>query len=176
MVKPISFAGAAAVKRRSQVRQEFWPTDIPWEGPDEVGYFCAPRSLPMILAVLGQKNISGDKDPTSVYVEILARHAGQGVVEMTHHEDHAFGAGYAGVRAWRDRMKVLEDAGFIKAISAGNRHYAKVFLVHPSIAMANLRAAGKISDEMWQAYRSRQIEAKEPKAEDVVKRSAEKKT
>jgi len=83
---------------------------------------------------------------------------GQGVVELLHEEDHAFAAGYSSVRAWRDRMKVLIDAGFIKATTTGNRKFAKVLLVHPERAMKRLWESGKIQDDLWQAYRNRAIE------------------
>lgn len=149
-----------AVGRRHRIREEFWPEVRAWEGPGEVGYFCAPRSLPFILQALSEKAVSSDKDPSMVYVELLSRHLGQGVIEMTHEEDHSFAAGYRGNRTWKDRMKVLEDAGFIRTSSTG-RKYAKVLLVHPSVAMKALHDAGKIPDRLWTAYRDRQIEAGE---------------
>ncbi len=166
----LSLGGAVAAKRRELVKKEFWPDDVPWEGAEEVGFFCAPRSLPLILQALSGKAVGGDKDPRKVYLELLARHMGQGVVEMTHDVDHAYASGYTSVRAWRDRMKILEDAGFIKGVSGGNRPYAKVFLRHPSVAMRALHEAGKVPKDLWEAYRSRQIEAKEPAAEEVLKR------
>lgn len=160
----------AAEKRRNELREEFWPDRRAWEGPAEVGYFCAPRTLPLILRALSDRPVSGDKDPGSVYLELMARHMGQGVIEMTHEEDHAFAAGYKSGRAtrtWRDRMKVLERAGFIEASGSSPRKYARVLLVHPSIAMRKLRDAGKIHDDLWEAYRARQIEAQEPSAADL---------
>jgi hypothetical protein len=54
-------------------------------------------------------------------------------------------------------MKVLEDAGFIRVTTTGNRKYAKVFLVHPAVAMQGLRDAGKIPNDLWQAYRNRAV-------------------
>lgn len=96
-----------------------------------------------------------------MYLDLVAHHMGQGVVELLHEEDHAFAAGYSSPRAWRDRMKVLEEAGFIKATTTGNRKYAKVLLVHPENAMQSLRDAGKIPNDLWQAYRNRAIEVKQ---------------
>lgn len=158
-----SLGGSAARARRKELKDNFWPKEAAWLGAEETGYFCAPRSLPFILQALAQKSVSGDRDPSAVYLELLARHHGQGVVEMTYEEDHAFAAGYTTQRAartWRDRMKVLVDAGFIKVTSSGKR-YSKVLLVHPSLAMRKLYEAGKISEPLWQAFRTRQIEVKE---------------
>ena len=155
-----------AVGRRHRLREEFWPELRAWEGPAEVGYFCAPQTLPFILQALREKAVSRDKDPSIVYVELLSRHMGQGVIEMTHEEDHSFAAGYRGNRSWKDRMKVLEDTGFIRSASSG-RKYAKVLLVHPSVAMKALHDAGKIPDRLWPAYRDRQIEAGELSAAEL---------
>jgi hypothetical protein len=165
----LRFSGSAAQARRRQLKKEFWPAEVAWRGPEEKGYFCSPRSLPLVLLALSSKAISGEHDPSPVYVELLSRHHGQGVIEMGHEDDHAYAAGYTSnraVRTWRDRMKVLEDAGFIRT-SGGARKYSKVLLVHPSIVMKALYDAGKIDQRLWEAYRSRQIEVKEASVEDL---------
>jgi hypothetical protein len=154
-------APTKAEQRRTTLRQEHWPNEVPWKGPDEIGFFAGPRTLPYLLLALRRKAVSGEKDPSSVYTDLLSHHMGQGVVELLHEEDHAYAAGYHSTRTWRDRMKVLEDAGFIRATTTGNRKYAKVFLIHPALAMQRLREAGKIPDDLWQAYRNRAIEVKE---------------
>jgi hypothetical protein len=173
--------GSAARERRRKLKEEFWPDAAAWLGPEESGYFCAPRSLPYILQALSSKDVSGDRGPGRVYLELLSSHHGQGVVEMTHEDEHSYGAGYTSGRAsrtWKDRMKVLEEAGFIQVTSSG-RKYSKVLLVHPSVAMQRLRDQNKISDQLWQAYRSRQIEVKERTTEELpapkpTKRAAKK--
>jgi hypothetical protein len=85
---------------------------------------------------------------------------------MTHEEDHAHAAGYTSIKSWRERMKVLEAAGFIKTFSRGHR-YAKVFIVHPAIAMKALFDLGKVPAALWEPYRARQIESKELGAEAI---------
>lgn len=166
-------SGTAAQDRRAKLKAEFWPQVPAWLGPVETGYFCAPRTLPLVLRALRHKAVSGDKDPGSVYVDLLANHMGQGVVELSDEEDHAFAAGYTSVRSWRDRMKVLEDAGFLKPISPGNRRYGRVVLVHPSIAMKQLYEGGKLPQRVWDAYRSRRIVTKEASMSDLATREQE---
>jgi hypothetical protein len=157
-----------AEERRKKLHDEHWPDAIGWKGAQDVGFFAGPRTLPYILLALRKKLVSGEKDPSSVYIDLLSHHMGQGVVELGHEEDHAFGSGYQSARTWRDRMKVLEDAGFIRSSTTGNRKYAKVFLVHPAVAMKALRDAGKVSDDLWQAYRNRAIEVKEATVEELA--------
>ena len=99
--------------QRKRLKKEFWKHEIAWKGPQEKGYFCAPRSLCFLLQALGSKAVSGNTNPSIVYLELLTRHHGQGVIEMTHNEDHAYAAGYrtkSGLRTWRNAMKLLEDA------------------------------------------------------------------
>ncbi len=124
----ISRGGKVAKDKRAKLIEEFWPGEITWEGPNEKGFFCAPRTLPLILCVLRQKQVSGNLDPTSVYLELFARKMGEGLIEMQHEEDHANASGYLetrAVRSWRDRMKILEDWGFIKSKQKGTRKYVK---------------------------------------------------
>lgn len=156
-------------QQRERWKGEFWPSEIAWTGDDEKGWFRAPRTLPLVLQLLGSKQLSGNIDPSSVYLELLARHIDNGVVEMAHEADHAFAAGYAGTRAvrtWQERMKVLEDLGFIRTRQIGNQRYKYVLIVHPTVAIQRLYEANKISPQWWDAYRARQIETKEALFED----------
>jgi len=157
-----------AEQRRKSLREEHWPGAVAWRGAEDIGFFAGPRTLPYVLLALRTKEVSGEKDPSSVYVDLLSHHMGQGVVELLYEEDHAFASGYQSPRSWRDRMKVLEDAGFIRSTTTGNRKYAKVFLVHPALAMKALRDSGKIPDKIWQSYRSRAVEVREPTVEELT--------
>jgi hypothetical protein len=159
-----------AAERREKLRKEFWSDEDPWiGGKSESGWFQAPRTLPLILTLLNSKELSGKCNPSSVYLELLARHMGQGVVEMAHEADHAYAAGYGRrLRSWEERMKILEEVGFIKSKRIGN-HYKYVFLVHPTTVAQRLRKAGQVSDEWWDTYRARQTEIKAPSYEDRQK-------
>jgi hypothetical protein len=163
-----------ATQRREKIRKEFWPDADAWTGEKDTGWFRAPRTLPLILTLLASKEFSERYDPTTVYLELMARHIDSGIIEMVSEEDHAFAAGYSGsraVRSWRERMKILEDNGFIKVQQTGNQRYKYVLLVHPTVAIQRLRNEGKIPDHWWNTYRSRQIEVKESSFEE---REAEK--
>lgn len=155
---------SSGAERREKLRKEFWPSEEAWTGENEKGWFRAPRTLPLLLGLLGEKSLSGNQDPAKVYVELLARHIDGGVIEMGHEADHAFAAGYdgpRGVRTWRERMRTLEKLGIIRTRRVGNQDFKYVLLVHPTVAIQRLRDAGKVSDHWWGAYRARQIETKE---------------
>jgi hypothetical protein len=160
-------------ERREKYRDEFFKNEEPWTGENEKGWFRASRTLPLILALLAEKSLSGKLNPTSVYLELLARHIDTGVIEMKDAAEHASAAGFfsnRAVRTWQERMKILERNGFIKTKKIGSQHYKFVLLVHPTVAVQRLRDKKKVSDEWWDAYRARQIEVKEDSFEDRQKK------
>ena len=151
-------------ERRENLRQQLWPKETCWTGENERGWFKAPRTLPLLLGLLGSKEISGNQDPAPAYVELLARHLGEGVIEMSPEADHAFAAGYygpRGVRTWRERMRILQEAEFIRVAKKGNREFGYVLLVHPAVAVQRLHDAGRVPDQWMQDYATRRIETKE---------------
>lgn len=154
----------AGSKKREKLRREFWPNEDAWTMTNEVGWFRAPRTLPLILQLINSQQISGSTNPGNVYLELLARHIDNGVVEMSSESEHAFAAGYTGsraIRSWQERMQILEKSGFIKTSAIGNQKYKYVLLVHPTVAMQKLQKEKKIPDNLWKAFRARQIEVKE---------------
>jgi hypothetical protein len=162
-----------AQTHREEIRGEFWPDEIAWTGEKpEVGWFRAPRTLPLVLQLLRSKKVTGSaSDPTRVYLELLARHRDTGIVEMETEGEHSYYAGHVGprgARTWQERMRLLEKLGFIKARGAGNQKYKYVLLVHPTIVVKRLYDAGKIDQLWWDTYRQRQIETKERTYEKLV--------
>lgn len=126
------------------------------------------------MRALSDKGISGGKDLGPVYLDLLANHWSDGVVELGHAADHAFACGYTQERTWRDRMQALEGAGFIKTVVGGNKKYAKVLLVHPSVAMQRLRDSSRVPDSLWTAYRDQQMKVGESASEVVLGRGQQK--
>lgn len=168
-----------AAERRKNLCKEYWPDQIVWtgskteDGEEELGWCPMPRTFPLILALLSSKEISKNKDPSKVYLELWSRHLGEGLIEMGHEADHAYAAGYYGsraVRTWQERMQILEDVGFICTVKVGNQKYRYVGLVHPTVAVQKLRDASKIDDPWWHAYLARKAETKEATYQEVVSR------
>lgn len=163
-----SIGGVKAQERRTKIREALWPGEQPWGFKKEKGFFFAPRTLPLLLRLLRLKKISGDKDPGPVYVELLSRHMGDGLIEMDHEAEHAYAAGYTAVRAWRERMKILEDAGFIKSQGKTNRPYTYVLLLHPAGAVAGLQQKGLVPEEWQGVYDARRAVTKESELTSAI--------
>ncbi len=160
MIKPKS----GAQEHRDKVRRKFFPGEDAWTGENEKGWFRAPRTLPLILNLISSKAVSGKCDLTRVYLELLARHIGEGVIEMRHEGEHAYAAGYEGtrgIRTWQERMSLLEKNGIIKIKQIGGQRYKYVLLVHPTAVVEKLRQEGKVEPRWWDTYRDRQLETKE---------------
>ena len=141
----------AGAEKRERIRNEFFDDEEAWTGENEKGWFKAPRTLPLILELLSSKELSGNYDPTGVYLELLSRHIDGGIIEMTDEAAHAYGADYFGsraIRSWHERMKTLERNGFIVTKRIGNQRYEYVLLVHPilPVAVQRLREKGKVDD------------------------------
>lgn len=162
--------------RRETLRKEYWPKDIHYEGFEGTGYFCAPRTLPLLLCALNSKEISDRKNPSSVYLELLSRHIDEGIVEMVQETEHAFSAGYPGERgrrSWRERMNLLLKFGVIKAVERGGLSFGTVLLVHPTLVFEDLRKKGKVDDAIWNTYLARAIDIKAPNADAIRKKDKE---
>jgi len=132
-------------RKRELLRKEFWPDEDAWTGENEVGWFRAPRTLPLIQCLINSKELSSGANPTSVYLELLSRQIDGGVIEMASEGEHAYAAGYdgaRGIRTWKAHMKLLEDLGFIKSKQIGIHRYKYVLLVHPTKVIYELRKAG----------------------------------
>lgn len=164
-----------AYQQRNRLREEYWPKDDAWTGESDVGWFRAPRTLSLIMTLISEKELSDNKDLSSVYLELLTCHIDNGIIEMGHEADHAYAAGYTGpraIRTWQERMRALEDLGFIRIKGIGAHRYKYVLLIHPTVAIQRLHAAGKIPNEWWDAYRGRQIQTKEERFEEREQRKA----
>lgn len=165
-------------RRREDIRKQHWPSEDLWTGEKEVGWFKAPRSLPLVLALLSSKAVSDDKkNPSSVYLELLSHQRGEGVIEMAHEAEHAFAAGYVGnraVRTWQERMAILEANGFIHSVQVGNERYKYVAIVHPTTAVQRLYEKKKIPSYWWSAYLANKRMSKEPTFEHRTKGTAQK--
>ena len=156
-------AQTAGGERRAQLKRRYWLKDSAWDGMAN-GWFKAPRTLPLILALLSDKRLTDGRDVSRVFLELMSRHMDGGVIEIGNEGDHAYASGYSGTRAvrtWHERMQLLEKLGLIKSKQVGNQRYRLVLLVDPFVAVANLRKRDQVSDEWWEAYCLRLMETKE---------------
>lgn len=170
---------SAATQRREELRDTYWPNAIPWTGKNATGWFFAPRTLPLLMLLLRSKHLSGKKDPSRVYLALLARHVDSEMVEIVNEADLAYESGYTGQRAtrtWQERMQLLAKLGLIKIQASGNQQYRYVLLVHPSLVIEKLRKQDRrgevIDGNWWSAYVARRQETKESSYQKPKRKAA----
>jgi hypothetical protein len=150
-----------ANQRREDLRNELWPRSAGefWSRKTNDGFGTIPRVLPLMTVLLRHlTKKKGDGDATSVYIDLWARVYDEGYVQITNPIDNAYSSGYSGSRAqrtWQERMRLLEDHGFIKIAANGAQEYGHVLIMNPLLLAARLRHEGKVPDEWWAAFRSR---------------------
>jgi hypothetical protein len=150
-------------ERRAQHKERYWKDAESFTGTGS-GWFKAPRTLPLILALLSLRQLTGGRDVARVYLELLARHMDGGIIEIGNEADHAYAAGYSGTRAvrtWNERMQLLEKLGFIKTKGVGGQRYKLVLLTDPLSAVASLYRRGCVPEAWWEAYVLRLLETRE---------------
>jgi|GEM_PF-4381284 len=148
-----------AQKRRVAERDALFgdsPFDRMWRsGREKIGFFCPPRVLPVLMLIAKDKTLVGGKNCGPVYLELLALDWGEGFVRIIDEEAHAFRCGFSnsrGLRSWRERMRKLEEIGFIEIARHSAREIGYVLMVHPNKIVERLRAEGKLQEEHWLAY------------------------
>ncbi len=158
-------AGKSKSERLQKIREEFFPQLDVWTGGEhDKGWFKAPRTLPLVLALIQSKSLTGSSDPTTVYLELLSRQFGEGVVEIQNEAEHAYAAGYTSsraIRTWQDHMRCLEKLGFIRIKGIGKHAFKYVALVHPVAALEQLRNQGLVPEDWWAAFTDRRIQTGE---------------
>ena len=145
-----------SAKKREALRNSLWPESASrkWPpGAQEGGWARVPRTISLIACVLSENSKGADLFRT--YMELMARVPEEGIVEIGSEEEHASLAGFTpnarGVRSWRERLAALAHLNLVKVFGAA-KGIDQVILVHPTIAMLNLRAHGKVTDALWTQF------------------------
>ena len=141
-------------QRRGEQRERLAPGsgEIVWPQAGEDGWGKTPRTMSIILRILGEKAVSGDADLVGTYLDLWDRNMGEGLVELRSDAEHACVAGFGqsrGPRTWRERLDRLADLGFVQVHPRGPVKYGYIIIVHPHRAVRGLRDQGLVPDELW---------------------------
>ncbi len=121
----------------------------------------------------------GDRDIAGTYLGLLCENRGEGIIEVRSEAElselSGCGASPRGVRAWRERIRLLEQLGLLRVFPRGSQSIGFVAVVHPDSALKALRKARRLtgnSDGWWNLYQSKLREVgAEPSADAVPKRN-----
>ncbi len=149
-----------AHERREDLRNELWPgsADEVWSRHGTSGWTTIPRVLPLITVLLRHLTKNNGGDASSVYIELWARVYDEGYVQISNQLDHVYASGYTGargLRTWQERMRLLEDHGFIKIQSNGAQEFGHILLVDPLLVASRHKRNNRTPEGWWAAFRSR---------------------
>lgn len=121
--------------RRTNLRNEVWqdldPKDL-WNRKKSDGYTTIPRCMTYILAIIDQLS---EKNPlASTYLVLWCHVFDEGFVQIRSEDEFAFESGFTGQRArttWRNKMKKLEELGFIRTSKGKSGDFYYTLLLNP---------------------------------------------
>ncbi|MFN5083259.1 hypothetical protein [Brevundimonas sp.] len=163
-------AAARRRERSNEVRRQIWPevedSDL-WIKDQAKGYTNIPRAMPLMLEIMNE--LSGGAPVSSAYLELWCRAFEEPVVSLSNARELAFHSGFTGQRAertWRERIKKLDELGFIKIAPgpAGDLGYA--LLMNPYKVIKNHKNAGT-PGLLSSRYTSLIMRAQETGADDL---------
>ena len=123
--------------KRSSMRENAFPELDPnrvWDIKNKTrtkGFTPIPRTMPLIGAIIDLMAGKG-KPVSTAYLELWCRTDEQGFVILNKQSEVAFASGYSGERGvttWKQRVRRIEELGFIstKPGTAGDLHYVQIW-------------------------------------------------
>jgi hypothetical protein len=149
----------AAIRREKQ-REQLWPgsSSEVWNRKKEVGFCTVPRTLGVIMTLIEQLADKG-KHVSRIYFELWCRAFDDYLIEVSDQEAFAFASGLVAagrnVRSWEERIRVLEELGFVAIAPRGSKKYGYILLRDPHKVVKQLHAKGRVPANWWGAYTQR---------------------
>jgi len=106
-------------------REELWSRELN-------GWCWVPRTMPLILHAI--RSLSKGSSAAETYFALWCNSVSQSIVEMNNMASLIAAAGYSGSaseRTWKQRMKKLEELGFIRIASGKYGDISSVLIVNP---------------------------------------------
>ena len=133
------------------VREQYWghlPTSEVWSrGHPTVGFTTIPRGLSHVMRIMD--DASKGKPPSSTYFTLWCWARDSQVVNVVSAHELALESGFTGQRAestWRQRMRILEDLGFISTKPGRYGPISHVLILHPYRAVQRMKSQGLVQN------------------------------
>lgn len=179
--------------RQRDLRSRLWPDiteDDLWvrktiEGRYTPGFATLPRTMPLMLSIMD--DMTKTKPVSSTYLELFCRGFDDCMIVLSKPKEMAFHAGFIGQRAertWKERLKLLNDMGFIKIESGPSGPMSYALILNPyKVIKSHYGTHPGITNDKYNALLARALEigAKDlddtsPPKEQKVDKATEKKT
>jgi hypothetical protein len=147
-------------ERRTAMRSSLWPSVVEehlWRSDRKrPGYTMVPRTMQLIMTMMD--TLSKGKPVSSAYFDLWCRAFDEQFVSLNRPREMAFYAGFNGERAqrtWLDRVKILEQLGFIQLTAGPSGPYSYALILNPYHVLAELNRKGQIPPMYWNALLER---------------------
>ena len=107
------------------------------------GWCLTPRTMPLVLHAI--RALSKGSSAAETYFALWCNCISESVVEMTNKSNLIAAAGYTGhtnERTWKERMKKLEELGFIKISSGKHGDISCVLIPNPHLVLKRHKENG----------------------------------
>jgi len=127
--------GAALSKKEVKRRGLLWPNLNPetlWNRKTHDGYTTVPRNMGLIMTIID--DLTKGKPASLTYFELWCRAKDEMFTSLAHKQSFAFHSGFTGqraVRTWTERMKSLEQLGFINIKPGASGPLTYVIILNP---------------------------------------------
>jgi hypothetical protein len=143
MVKTSQRRITKITQKQLALRQILWP-DIAdkqlWLRTERDGFTTIPRTIPIIIAIMD--GLSKGKPVGSTYLELWCRAYDECFVTLSNPQELAFHSGFSGQRAvttWRERIRILQELGFIDVQPGPSGEMSYALLLNPYHVIKDLR-------------------------------------
>lgn len=134
---------ARMTRKREKLRKKFWPEiteeDL-WLRKNTKGFGTIPRGLTIIMGIMN--SLTRGKPLSSTYITLWCYVFDEMMITISKPRLMALESGFTGQRAentWRDRMKKLEELGFIKSTAGASGDFHYVLLLNPYLVVKSLK-------------------------------------
>ncbi len=126
------------------LRNTLWPdaAERAWDRTVYGGFTTLPKTLPLICRIMD--DLSKGFPLSSTYLALWCATWDNSFVRLNRPGDLAFASGFSGERAertWTDRMRRLEEIGFVDIKPSGASKMGFAFIPNPHQVIFELRAA-----------------------------------
>ena len=148
-------------ERRIELRDKLWgeetmATKSLWIRNEHDGYTTIPRTLPYIARIMDRE--AGKGTPLSgTYLALWGNVFDECFLEIKEKKRYAFESGFSGERSvttWTNRMRKLEELGFIESKSGTEGEFHYVLMINP-LEVCKTLCQGKNNDELFNALIAR---------------------
>ncbi len=130
-------------EKASKLRKDFWPNikdeDL-WDRLRNDGFTTVPRTMPLIMEIID--DLSKNQPAGQAYFVLWCHVFYESFVMIENPAVYAAEAGFSGERAlttWKQRMKTLQELGFIDAKEGASGAFHYVLILNPHIVIQKLK-------------------------------------